>query len=1259
MTENDGTNEPASEPNMGTPPQSSNGVIDLGSQEIHNETASDGARGYLVVDLTTPSNDRTPLYKFLETQTDNNYDAKALSKLLDNNKRDINTPCKSDYKRTPLHTAVWRNLMDAVEKLIIAGALVSVEDEDGRHPLHYACLQEKPQLVRRLLKAGADFEAKDYKQHTPLITASLQWEEEVIRLLVDAGADTTAVDNRKSTALYYSCEYGEMSFARIILEKSQDSINIENDAGWTPLHVAIGGEYEKVVSYLLEKKADINKTDNNGFTPLMLACDHGSEDNVDILLEHDAKWSLLSSRGWTALMYACEGGYTNIAQKLIGLEMPEGDELTSLHIASKQGYAHLVDALIDIGAPIDSASKKQKTALHYASEADGWWRDTYDTESKEFDLEDIPHVPDQYCMVLEILVRKNANLTAKTADGDTALHLAVKRDIRRVRIIMKEMQGKSYNYQNNDGNTALSVAIAEYEPDIVRLLLGKMECADLGKYDEQDAIVWAAESEDRHDIAGTMFGKSANPSSKKWTKGLDPISLVEWATYREMPKVLWFVLSTSSPSPNSENCRLKALKYADDQVSKTVKTKVGSPQKGERPKARDKKAEGRKKEERREQEETQMQQGANIALIRDILRDPPFTQTSRRREPFRKPGVEGALAATTQDFEAAIIEFYEGETESGFLRRFRRVKDVIYDKGPGAISREVKANLARLIGYSKPLEKKWALHEMYARDDPKLTWIHLPATNMVWMNDLLKRIMWDESQKAQKSEEKEKIENEFNEMASFFRDSWLQVPDRESPSRYMKPQCASHGAKKYKAIYMPYLTFSRKVRANASEDDKEAKDLLDAKKRHRELLDTYKGRVVHGTPTLDESYYHFAKDGRSQADRRDRNKTQVVTKILQPYEENSPFWTLLRVNQLWVWVINNHLLITATTHPVDRMEGSLLSDIFGYLGKKTEAGESRAQPSTALDLSKMLVDHCIEFYEREQVQAIKETKLYEMFSKQQNKAKDGIKKRLHNISTDKEDEKRAEENMDMAISEAADLSCDIKDIRDELNILKTIANHQKTVQISLNNLSTSNDNPKIAVSWPRRSGITRRKRADFRNRRRDWFIWSSSRSTAIDRYNASIKAPVPTETHYSASHVVEDIIAMDKAADRIHSAVDTILALEQNDTANAQAEEGIRQGRTLMTFTVITIVFLPLSFLSSLFALDYEASQKTPSRVYGIIIGVAFGVSVALATFALQFSFQQGNKPTERPEKVKNARKASGETYRQTENRELKGPDLV
>ncbi|KAI0896458.1 hypothetical protein F4806DRAFT_464636 [Annulohypoxylon nitens] len=453
--------------------------------------------------------------------------------------------------------------------------------------------------------------------------------------------------------------------------------------------------------------------------------------------------------------------------------------------------------------------------------------------------------------------------------------------------------------------------------------------------------------------------------------------------------------------------------------------------------------------------------------------------------------------------------------------------------------------------------------------------------------------MWDESQKAQESEEKEKKENEFNEMTSFFRDSWLQVPDRKSLSRSMKPQCVSHGANKYKAIYMPYLTFSRKLRANMARDDKVAEDLIKARERHWDLLRTYENKVIHGSPTLDESYYHFADDPRSQDDRRDRNKTQVVTKIIEPYEKDFPFWTLLRVNQLWVWVISDKLLITATTHPVDSVEGSLLSDIFGYLGKKTEAGESRAQPSTAVDLSKMLIDHCIDFYEREQVQtnqvnqstrqiyfhaineiAIQEANLYAKFSLE--KRRDG---RSNVMSV---------ENVTKAISEAAGLSCDIKDILDELNILKTIAAHQHTVQTQLSNVLTNSDISKAA--------------------------------TLLDH-------------EYSAARIIDDIEAMDRAADRIHSAVDTILALEQNETANKlatiannqagiandQTVESVKQGRTLMTFTIITTIFLPLSFLSSMFALDYEASHKTPGKVYGIIVGVAVGVFLLIVIFGLKF----------------------------------------
>lgn len=52
------------------------------------------------------------------------------------------------------------------------------------------------------------------------------------------------------------------------------------------------------------------------------------------------------------------------------------------------------------------------------------------------------------------------------------------------------------------------------------------------------------------------------------------------------------------------------------------------------------------------------------------------------------------------------------------------------------------------------------------------------------LQDLLQRIMKDDK----------KIPKEFNEAKSFFKDSWIQVPDKVSPSRIMRPRCVWRNA---------------------------------------------------------------------------------------------------------------------------------------------------------------------------------------------------------------------------------------------------------------------------------------------------------------------------------------------------------------------------------------------------------------------------------------------------------------------------------
>lgn len=75
---------------------------------------------------------------------------------------------------------------------------------------------------------------------------------------------------------------------------------------------------------------------------------------------------------------------------------------------------------------------------------------------------------------------------------------------------------------------------------------------------------------------------------------------------------------------------------------------------------------------------------------------------------------------------------------------------------------------------------------------------------------------------------------------------------------------------------------------------------------HQELLKAYKNHVIHFSPTLDEYYYQFATDQESEKDRCSRNESQVVTKsLLERREKGSDSWRLLRVNQLWIWTLED------------------------------------------------------------------------------------------------------------------------------------------------------------------------------------------------------------------------------------------------------------------------------------------------------------------------------------------------------------------
>src|SRR5690606_7898040 len=67
-------------------------------------------------------------------------------------------------------------------------------DVDGTTPLHWAAYRNDVEAVKRLLKAGADASARNDYGATPLSEAAVTGNAELIRLLLDAGADVRATN---------------------------------------------------------------------------------------------------------------------------------------------------------------------------------------------------------------------------------------------------------------------------------------------------------------------------------------------------------------------------------------------------------------------------------------------------------------------------------------------------------------------------------------------------------------------------------------------------------------------------------------------------------------------------------------------------------------------------------------------------------------------------------------------------------------------------------------------------------------------------------------------------------------------------------------------------------------------------------------------------------------------------------------------------------------------------------------------------------
>ena len=276
---------------------------------------------------------------------------------------------------TPLLTAIDRGDLQAVDRLIAAGANVRAANREGVTPLAMACLEGHLAIVDRLLKAGADPNERGPNGETPLMFATRNGRVDVIGRLIAARADVNAREAlRGTTALMWAAEQRHPEAVKALLAAGADPGIASGPAGLPrnyiapPVNVsavqearerraraaAAGRTYDEQLAFERAQaprsqgpapqrppdddsdviQAGLVGSGGGGLTALVFAAREGDIESAKALLDGGAKINQTTEYGWTPLLTAINNRNYALAELL----MERGADV---NMANKGGWTPL------------------------------------------------------------------------------------------------------------------------------------------------------------------------------------------------------------------------------------------------------------------------------------------------------------------------------------------------------------------------------------------------------------------------------------------------------------------------------------------------------------------------------------------------------------------------------------------------------------------------------------------------------------------------------------------------------------------------------------------------------------------------------------------------------------------------------------------------------------------------------------------------------------------------------------------------------
>jgi ankyrin repeat protein len=214
----------------------------------------------------------------------------------------------SDYVPLSYRGAIDYNLMIAASKgyaketlrLILEGADLFVESEEGVTPLIFAISGNHAQAAKILIEYGSDLNKVTKRGETPLTIAVKNDNPEITEDLIRAGADIDLADRFQATPLHHASVSDNFRIADMLIYYNA-AIDKKSVEGSTPLMAAVWAGNADIADLLIQNGANMEARDKEGFTPFLMAALNGDTLLMDLLHKKGVDIYTVNKSGQNAL----------------------------------------------------------------------------------------------------------------------------------------------------------------------------------------------------------------------------------------------------------------------------------------------------------------------------------------------------------------------------------------------------------------------------------------------------------------------------------------------------------------------------------------------------------------------------------------------------------------------------------------------------------------------------------------------------------------------------------------------------------------------------------------------------------------------------------------------------------------------------------------------------------------------------------------------------------------------------------------------